>query len=73
MVDRHSLPAEDSVRRPSHRAISFHRNRGRWSFTIYGWGIRYKNSFYHLPNFDERIGEVRNFKIGRHWFKLLRP
>ena len=55
------------------KAFHFHRSKGRWWFTIYGWGIRYKDSRRHLPNYDERIKVVKNFRLGPHWFRLLRP
>jgi hypothetical protein len=49
------------------------RERGRWWFRVFGWGIQWKDTDIHMMLFSERYNYIRHLHIGNWSFRLLKP
>jgi hypothetical protein len=58
---------------PDQQALRVRKRSGALSITLNGWGLSYKDTRRQLPNFNERIGVVKSFKLGPYWFFIEQP
>ena len=58
---------------PDHTALRVRKRKGALSITLNGWGLSYKDTRRQLPNFKERIGVTKSFKLGPYWFFIEHP
>jgi hypothetical protein len=56
-----------------HQALRVRKRSGALSITLNGWGLSYKDTRRQLPNFNERIGVTKSFKLGPYWFFIEHP